>query len=144
MRERPKQFDAIDAKFRRTLFAWQTNPDDENAAAWVNQAIHDAYLTKRGLTFRITREIMSLSESRRSISAPDIKRYAKIERDNFVFNLYPKRSEFGKLRIGVKKWHNGEMGIVDKYNFVFEERRDETWRTIGIFRPHEIDSFRIR
>lgn len=144
MKERPKQFDRVDADFRKALFAWQTNPDDDFAAGQLGRVMHDAYLTKRGLTFKIKREVMSLSESRRSISIPDIKRYGKVSRDYFVFNLYPKRSEVGKLKIGIRKWHNGGMGIVDKYNFVFEERSGTTWRTIGIFRPHEIESFEIR
>ncbi len=144
MKERPKQFDRLDADFRKALFAWQTNPDDDFAANQMASVLHDAYLTRRGLTFRIKREIMSLSESRNSVGANDVRRYAKVERDYFVFNLAPKKGKVGKLKIGIRKWHDGEMRLTDKYNFVFEERDGEVWRTIGIFRPHEIENFEVR
>lgn len=146
MKERQPQHTQIDKDFRHALFVWQTDPDSQLAAANLNGVLTKACEMRRGLVFKIKKEILSTSETRNAISITDLKRYAKVDADFFVFNLYPKRDKIGHLRVGVKDLLRGleNRGIIDKYNFVFEERNGDVWRTVGIFRPHELESFTIR
>lgn len=146
MKERQAQPNQIDRDFRHSLFMWQVDPDSPLAAARLNETLTKACEAKRGLTFKVKREILSTTESRNAISIADLKRYAKAQGDFYVFNLYPKRDKVGHLRVGVKDLLRGaeNRGIIDKYNFVFEERNGDIWRTVGIFRPYELESFTLR
>lgn len=146
MKERQDEHIGTDYEFRKALFMWQVNPDSPLAAANLNELFSKVCKMKDGLSFKIKKEILLTSESQRAISPQDIKRYAKIEDNFFVFNLAPKKGPVGKLRINVRDLLNGieDRGIIDRYNFVFEERTENGFRVIGIFRPHEIDSFKVK
>ena len=99
--------------------------------------------TGADLTFRISKEIMNVDESRRAISLEDLKKYAKTEGNFFVFNLYVRKGSEGSARMKVIDfWRNQpDRGIIDRYNFVFEARSGDGWTTVGVFKPHEIESF---
>lgn len=141
--ERGKQHQSLNSEFRRSLTLWQENRETPLAAVKMGAAITKTREMGVGVSFRIKREIMDRDESRRAISREDIRRYAKIDGNFFVFNLKAKKGQNGNVRIGVKDlWGNRPgRGIVDRYNFVFEAKSGDGWTTVGVFKPHEIESF---
>lgn len=146
MKEKIPQQNTMNDDLRTALFLWQGHPESYEAAIKMEEIITRISEMGAGLTFRIKKDILISAESRRSISQKDLEKYARVDGDSFVFKMIAKKSPEGNLHIGIKDlWGDQqERGIIDKYNFVFEAKGEHGWRTVGIFKPHEIESFTVK
>jgi hypothetical protein len=138
-----KQFDL---EFARVLFHWQGDSDSPDLTGRMDSLLKKASDAGVGIEIRIKDEVLKNTEGRRAISMADLARFATHDENSYVFRFSPKKSPEGKIRIGAKDvWmREGDRGIVDKFNFVIEAKSDFGWRTVAIFRPHEITSIKIR
>lgn len=145
MKERLYKYDATNSDFRTALFLWQSDPESTVAVSRMDNLLKKAGEMGVNLTFKIKKEILQNTEARRSISEQDLRRYAKVEGDFLVFNMYAKKSPEGTVHLGVTDLLEGAegRGIIDKYNFIFEAKSGDGWRTVGVFRAHEVDSFLV-
>lgn len=143
--ERQRPGTTIDSEFKRLLFYWQADPDSTDIKNRLTSLLERAAHTGRGLEIKVSDEVLGTSEGRRSISRGDLVRYSKHEGDFLVFRFKPRTGE-GTVRVNFKDlWEDDKTrGIIDKYNLVLEARSPEGWRTFAVFRPHEVQSFKLR
>lgn len=124
----------LNKDFAKSLLQWQLSPEDQNAMDRVRNLIYTASDFGFGIVFKIKGETFKLGESRRSISSYDLKRFAKFDGKDFVFNLGPKKNKVPEFLLTARK-------VFDQPHLVFWGKHDGR---IGLFRPQEVSSIQIR
>lgn len=133
-RTNPELGSELNSDFRKALFLWQSSPDDQMALEKVRNLIYTASDFGFGLSFKIKGAILSTSESKRAIAPRDLKKFARIEGDGFVFDLGPKINKKGEYTLTARNLYGQPL-------LIFHGRHDGM---IGMFRPHEIDFLKTR
>lgn len=133
-RRTPELGRELNRDFEKSLLQWQLSPEDPRAMEKVRNLLYTASDFAFGISFAIKGEAFKLSESRRAITPYDLKRFAKFDGKNFIFNLGPKKSQRPEYLLTT-------MTKMGQPHLIFWGRHDGM---IGIFRPQEIDSISVR
>ncbi len=133
-RDRGGLADVLNERLRTSLFFWQGNPESPQEIHNLKNLIEEVSDRRFGMSFKIKDSILKSSEARRGILPNDLEKFAKHEGDFFVFNLNPRKRPHPEFLLTARMFYGQPHLLL--------LRRD--YGMVGIFRPHEIESFEVR